>query len=157
MRRVMKRNTESGFTLIELMVVVMIVAVLIGISIPLYIGFRTGAQEAGTKAELVVGAKAAAGEAADGQGFPPAATVALAEPALDFLSGTDESIQMLVADVVASSGDRGQVLMWSKSASGKWFGIRLIQIGPQSGRYTCEGAAETDVNTLAACGLSSPW
>ena len=157
MRRVMERNTERGFTLIELMVVVLIIAVLIGISIPLYVGFRTGAQEAGTKAELVVAAKAAAGEAADGQGFPTPAVLALAEPALDFLSGADESIHTLVDDVVASSGDRGQVLLWSKSPSGKWFGIRLIQIGPQSGRYTCEGADESDVDTLAACGLSSPW
>ena len=105
----------------------------------------------------MVGATAASGEAADGQGFPTAATLSLAEPGLDFLSGADESIHSLVDDVVALSGDRGQILLWSKSAAGTWFGIRLIQRGPLAGRYTCEGSSESDVDTLAACGLSSPW
>ncbi|MGM0366333.1 MAG: type II secretion system protein GspG [Actinomycetota bacterium] len=48
--RRIKQN--RGFTLVELMVVVLIVAVLIGISVPAYLIFRERAREASTKSEM---------------------------------------------------------------------------------------------------------
>jgi len=45
-------NRDEGFTLIELMVVVMIIAVLIAIAIPSFLGFRNSAQDRGAQSEL---------------------------------------------------------------------------------------------------------
>ena len=43
---------DEGFTLIELMVVVMIIAVLIAIAIPSFLGFRKSAQDRSAQSEL---------------------------------------------------------------------------------------------------------
>ena len=43
---------NRGFTLVELMVVVLIIVVLIGISVPAYFIFRERAREASTKSEM---------------------------------------------------------------------------------------------------------
>jgi type IV pilus assembly protein PilA len=45
-------SRDEGFTLIELMVVVMIIAVLIAIAIPSFLGFRESAQDRGAQSEL---------------------------------------------------------------------------------------------------------
>ena len=45
-------NKDEGFTLIELMVVVMIIAVLIAIAIPSFLGFRSSAQDRSAQSEL---------------------------------------------------------------------------------------------------------
>lgn len=49
-RRGVKR--DEGFTLIELMVVVMIIAVLIAIAIPSFLGFRKSAQDRSAQSEI---------------------------------------------------------------------------------------------------------
>lgn len=49
-RRAMRR--DEGFTLIELMVVVMIIAVLIAIAIPSFLGFRSSAQDRSAQSEV---------------------------------------------------------------------------------------------------------
>ena len=45
-------NEEEGFTLIELMVVVLIIAVLVAIAVPSFLGFRNRAQDRAAQAEL---------------------------------------------------------------------------------------------------------
>ncbi len=45
-------SDDSGFTLIELMVVVLIIAVLVAIAIPSFIGFRNRAQDRAAQSEL---------------------------------------------------------------------------------------------------------
>lgn len=45
----MKRSTQNGFTLIELMVVVMVIGVLVAIALPNFIRMQTNAKEAGVK------------------------------------------------------------------------------------------------------------
>jgi type IV pilus assembly protein PilA len=44
---------EEGFTLIELMMVVLIIAVLIAIAIPTFLGMRKNAQDVGAKTSAV--------------------------------------------------------------------------------------------------------
>ena len=45
-------SDDSGFTLIELMVVVLIIAVLVAIAIPSFIGFRNNAQDRAAQSDL---------------------------------------------------------------------------------------------------------
>lgn len=96
----MRSSEERGFTLIELMVVVLIIAILIAIAIPTFLGARKRAQDRGaqsnlrnaltaaktyyTDAETFVGLNAAKGEElepsltwADIAAAPPAGTVGI--------------------------------------------------------------------------------
>jgi type IV pilus assembly protein PilA len=54
MLKTMRRglNREDGFSLIELMVVVMIIAILIAIAIPSFLGFRKNAQDRAAQSDL---------------------------------------------------------------------------------------------------------
>ena len=146
------RPSERGFTLIEVMVVVLILAIIIAIGIPTFLGFRTRAQDTEIKAEVANGAKVeAAYAAANGSGYSddPAALNAF-EPGLDFSGATDKSLHVKIADAV-SPGDDGQVLVYARSESGTWFALRLVNAGVDAGQYTCKGSAESDVDDMTDC------
>ncbi len=54
-----RSSLSDGFTLIELMVVVMVIAVLIAIAIPSFLGFRASAQDRAAQATLTTAEKVA--------------------------------------------------------------------------------------------------
>jgi len=151
------RSSDRGFTLIEVMVVVLILAILIAVGIPTFLGFRARGQDTEIMAEVASGAKVeAAFAAANGSGYSDD-PVALNEfePALDFSGATDKSLHVKVEDAV-SSGDDGQVLVYARSESGTWFGLRLVNAGVDAGQYTCKGATESEVDDMTDC-IISEW
>ena len=154
------QHNEEGFSLVELMIALAIIGLLIAIGLPAWLGLRNQGQDTEVKENLVAAAKlqgALASIGDYGRGFvADVAVLELEEPALSFGSLTDEEIHVAVADVVAASGDNGQVLMYAKSGSGTWFGIRMVLTGGLAGRHTCSGPDVTDVNDIAAC-VGETW
>ncbi|MEX0825174.1 MAG: prepilin-type N-terminal cleavage/methylation domain-containing protein [Acidimicrobiia bacterium] len=123
-------NRDEGFTLIELMVVVMIIAVLIAIAIPSFLGFRKSAQDRSAQSEIrnvLLSEKAFwldSGDytetAADITAFEPNANLN-ADPAL----GVALQLNALSADtvcVVRTSASGTTFSIWESSTAGTFYG-----------------------------------
>lgn len=95
MRRVSRE--EWGFTLVELMVVVLIIAILIAIAIPTFMGFRDRANEAAAKSSATLAIKVAK-SLTEEDSYAPVTLGALTatEPSLTFVLGSVPSTGSLV-------------------------------------------------------------
>src|SRR5919197_2118818 len=81
LRKRLEGRTEEGFTLIELMVVVLIIAILLAIAIPTFLGARTRAQDRAAQTSLRYGLVAAKTLYLDAQDYSQATPAALAAAA----------------------------------------------------------------------------
>jgi type IV pilus assembly protein PilA len=112
---------EKGFTLIELMVVVLIIAILIAIAIPTFLGARTRAQDRAAQSSLrntVTGAKALFTDNEDYNAADDAA-LASAEPSLTFVEGnvaSDDPLEVSVTEGASVSEEFHSAVL-SKSGS----------------------------------------
>jgi type IV pilus assembly protein PilA len=134
-----RRDREEGFTLIELMVVVLIIAILIAIAIPTFLGARERAQDRAAQSSLRNGLTAAKTIFTDNEDYTDATPAALSavEPSLTF-----------VADNVASTGpnevsvDNSSstvVIMAGESKSGECFWISDDVTGPGTEYHRASG------------------
>ena len=142
---------EDGFTLIELMVVVLIIAILIAIAIPTFLGAQDRARDRGAQSDLRNAITAAKTIATDNSGQMTNVTVSnlqTAEGALTF--GTTGS--QTVIGVVNSSTPADAVLVYKQSASGKWFGMATARTGEV--RY-CTGTGDTAPASVTTVGFAS--
>ena len=88
MRKRLGRD-EEGFTLIELMVVVLIIAILVAIAVPTFLGARKKAQDRGAQSNLrnaLTAAKTVYTDTNDFNGLTEALLEGV-EPSLDFVGG----------------------------------------------------------------------
>jgi type IV pilus assembly protein PilA len=87
-----EEGTESGFTLIELMVVLLIMAILLAIAIPTFLGVKGGAQDRAAQSNLTNGLLSAKALYTSQGTYPVAAsftaTMATQEPELVFTTAT---------------------------------------------------------------------
>lgn len=108
---------DKGFTLIELMVVVLIIAILIAIAIPTFLGARRRAQDRAAQSSLRNTVTAAKAIFTDDETYTPADSAALqsGEPSLVFLASTGTSAEPVEVVVLVNAGDRFVAKAFSKA------------------------------------------
>ena len=123
-------NDEDGFTLIELMVVVLIIAILIAIAIPTFLGVQNRAKDRAAQSDLRNAATIAKTIATDDSGSMALVTAALlgtTEGSLTFAAaGTTDVIGVVKS---ADVGTDDAVTLYKESESGEWFGVSVSRTG----------------------------
>jgi len=145
-----RRDAEEGFTLIELMVVVLIIAILIAIAIPTFLGACQRAQDRAAQSDLRNGLTAEKTFYTDSEEYSADTAAAgdldSIEPSLDW--GGD--LTVTVGDVVAANDDNAVVCLSQTSKSGTAFSLADIAVGANAGTYYNRGACSTTVATVSA-------
>ena len=161
-----RRDSEEGFTLIELMVVVLIIAILIAIAIPTFLGARARAQDRAAQSSLrnaLTAAKTAYTDNSDYSKSTSAATdLPAIEPSLTYVDGVAASTGPKDVSVQVSNATGTDKQVWAaavSSKSGKCFWIRDQATAPAgallpAGTFFDAGATCTGTAALAAAGAS---
>jgi len=114
-------GAEAGFTLIELMVVLLIMAILLAIAIPTFLGVKSGAQDRAIQSSLTNALISAKAGYASAGSYSTAATAEVsylssAEPNLTFQTGSIATSSSNIISVnVASDGNQIVLVGYSQS------------------------------------------
>jgi len=142
-----RRRDDAGFSLVELMVVILIVGILIAIGLPTMLGARQRSQDRATQTDLRTGLAAALttwAEFGTYTGFDQAAAEA-AEPAVDWQPAGDPASGEIAIQFAAGS----ELLLVARSRSGTYFCLRQLANSPAFERG--RGAGFGDVDTPIEC------
>jgi type IV pilus assembly protein PilA len=145
---------DEGFTLIELMVVVLIIAILIGIAIPVFLGARTRAQDRALHSELRNSLTAAKVYYTDAEDYAFTQADLLAVHAnVAFVVGNNPGtgeIGFLILPNSDGITDQAAIFL-GRSTSGAWFCLADEASGSATGTRYGTGSTGTDLDTLAEC------
>ena len=156
------KSEEEGFTLIELMVVVLIIAILIAIAIPTFLGARQRANNRAAQSSLRNALTAAKTIFRDNNDYSvaTAGAVSAVEPSLTFVANTANSTGPKSVSVKAVSSTQWDAAVWS--VSGNCYYIQDQSNGPGTqfaGNSSTQAACTADsapATANAAWGNSFP-
>ncbi len=160
-----RRNTEDGgekeggFTLIELMVVILIIAILLAIAIPTFLGARTRAQNRAAESNLrnaLTAAKTLYSDSSDYSGVNTTNMTSV-EPSLTFVAPPTTTVGDVAVATAAGTGSTTSpqtVELAALSASGNCY--YLEDLGSGGGAKYGEGAGPSCNPTTFASWASSP-
>ena len=147
----MLKKKEHGFTLIELMIVVLIVAILVAIAIPTFLGQRKGAEDSAAKSNLRNALATEKAYYAGGAGVFTADldTLSAIEPSLFNVTGASPAVNTFDPVVVTVDGTGATVCIVASTPRGEYMAIwQNDQSGTQFGRHT--------TNPFSSCSASGP-
>ena len=142
-------NDERGFTLIELMVVVLIIAILIAIAIPTFLGARQRAQDKQAQSNIRNALTTEKTYYVDNQKYTAtAADLTAIEASLNFSSVDASSRGVQPTLVTVGTDTAAGVCLESDSKSGSKFFLVDISSGSAAGTYygknqTCPASGDT--------------
>ena len=155
LRRRLQGEREGGFTLIELMVVVLIIAILIAIAIPTFLGARQRAQDRAVQSNLRNALTAAKTIYTDTQSYDiaPAALTAV-EPSLTFQTAASTTATQISTDAAVNTSTVFYAA--ARSASGSCFYIK-DDVGSGGTTYGKDSAASCVANAAPTGGYTASW
>jgi type IV pilus assembly protein PilA len=139
--------SEEGFTLIELMVVVLIIGILIAIALGTFSGARQRAADRAAQSDIRTGLVTAMSHYVDKRTYDgfDVPTARAAEPSLDWMApGPPDETQV---DIEVASGDF--LLLVGQSRSGTYFCLAQISGNPLTDRGHSNNF--TDIDTVPEC------
>ena len=149
------RQEEDGFSLIELMVVVLIMGTLMAIAVPTYLNSSNKAKDKSVQSNLKTAMESAKTIAADNGGnfvssgatAIVAADLTAAEPSMTFASSVGTSTTTVGVYTGAAGADI-TLVMKSNNTAAKYYAITAQANGAVK---SCYAATEAAVNSYALC------